>query len=79
MAEELSDYLDEALEHAQNNPYKLCDGIKPVFLEVIKEEAENAGSNDGNNFITGEETEQLIDYVAESIGKFTLEKLAGKI
>ena len=43
MAEELLGYLDEALEHAQNHPHKLHGDIKPVFLEVIKEETENAG------------------------------------
>ena len=50
MTEELLDYLDEALEHAQNNTDKLHGDIKTVILEVIKEEAENDGSKGVNNF-----------------------------
>ena len=79
MTEELLDYLNEALDHAQNHLDKLCSDIKPVLLEVIKEEAQSARTKDGNSCITDEETEQLVEYVAESIKKITLKKSARKI
>ena len=76
--EELLNYLNEALEHAQNNPDKLCGDIKLVILEVTKEEAKNTGSKDGNNFISDKETDQLIDYVDESIKKIRWKSWQGK-
>ena len=43
MTEELLEYLDEALEHAQNHPDKLRGDIKSYIPEVIKEETQSAG------------------------------------
>ena len=57
MTEELLNYLDEALEHAQNHLDKLHGDIKSDILEVVKEEAQSVGSKDGDSFITNGETD----------------------
>ena len=78
MTEELLNYLDEALEHAQNHLDKLHGDVKSDILEVIKEEAQIAGSKDGNSFITNEETDQLVEYIAESIQNYIGKSWQGK-
>ena len=61
--------------HPQNHPDKLRGDVKSVTLEVIKEVAISAGSKDEDSFMTDEEREQLVKYVAESIKTITLKKV----
>ena len=61
--------------HPQNHPDKLRGDVKSVILEVIKEVAISAGSKDEDSFMTDEEREQLVKYVAESIKTITLKKV----
>ena len=65
--EELLNHMNDALMYAQNNQSSLYETIETTLMELLKEEAQRDGTNPDDVLVTHEDTQKLVDFIAESM------------
>ena len=67
MDEELLTHMNEALNYAQANPSVIRNDIESTLLDILKEEAARDGTNPEEVLLTHEDTNKLVQYIADSM------------
>ena len=65
--EELLNHINDTLMCAQNNQSSLYETIETTLMELLKEEAQRDGTNPNEVSVTHEDTQKLVDFIAESM------------